>query len=314
MENERDSTFADMYLHPQEVDYTVPSLMQWIDTVKDLDVKFAGFSNPKLWKLERLLAGAPEALARAQKLPQEQQYRLIELLDPDTFTCVAPIIAVPLTSPHSHYEFFLVKGEVQKKNWHEASEEEIYSAKAIRQAGIQPWPADRVFDQVRRRQDVNPLGSLLLQDYNLVQFTDAEYAFLQLCAQDPTVETVSVGPGGRRGGHGSSTRRSRSPRQSRTSLPRWSLPSQRRRFCACLILSSFSSSLASDCTHVTEVPSSLAELRSRWTLIGPRYAVCPNPIPGPRAASAARPGNPVTVTVGIAGRRARLLRVPAASH
>jgi SAM-dependent methyltransferase len=28
MENERDSTFADMYLHPQEVDYTVPSLFK----------------------------------------------------------------------------------------------------------------------------------------------------------------------------------------------------------------------------------------------------------------------------------------------
>uniref|UniRef100_A0A7S4L2L4 Methyltransferase domain-containing protein n=1 Tax=Guillardia theta TaxID=55529 RepID=A0A7S4L2L4_GUITH len=158
MENERDSTFADMYLHPQEVDYTVPSLMQWIDTVSDLDIKFAGFSNPKLWKLDRLLGGAPDALARAKKLSQEQQYRLVELLDPDTFT---------------HYEFFLVKGDVKRKDWREVSDEEFYSAKAIRQAGIQPWPADRVFDQ----------------DYNLVQFTDAEYAFLQLCAQDPTVET-----------------------------------------------------------------------------------------------------------------------------
>ena len=36
MENERDSTFADMYLHPQEVDYTVDTLLQWTDTVKDL--------------------------------------------------------------------------------------------------------------------------------------------------------------------------------------------------------------------------------------------------------------------------------------
>merc|ERR1712216_362701 len=68
MENERDSTFADMYLHPQEVDYTVDTLMQWVDTVKDLGVEFAGFSNPKLWNVERLLAKDPAVLAKAKAL------------------------------------------------------------------------------------------------------------------------------------------------------------------------------------------------------------------------------------------------------
>lgn len=32
----------------EEVDYTVPSLFEWIDTVSDLGIKFAGFSNPKV--------------------------------------------------------------------------------------------------------------------------------------------------------------------------------------------------------------------------------------------------------------------------
>jgi len=160
MENERDSTFADMYLHPQEVDYTVPSLMEWVDTVSDLGIEFAGFSNPKVWDLARLLGDSPELLEKAQKLPMRQQYRLAETLDPDTFT---------------HYEFFLTKGKMsEKKNWADASMDEIMKSTAIRCAGLQPWPAQRVFDQ----------------DYNLIELTDAEYAFLQKTAVDPTVESV----------------------------------------------------------------------------------------------------------------------------
>jgi len=159
MENERDSTFADMYLHPQEVDYTVPSLMQWVDGVKDLGIEFAGFSNPKMWDLKRLLGDSPELLEQALKLPKRQQYRLAELLDPDTFT---------------HYEFFLSKGPVTKRDWRASSDEELFAASAIRQAGLQPWPAERTFDQ----------------DFNLIQLSDAEYEFLQKCAQDPTAELV----------------------------------------------------------------------------------------------------------------------------
>ena len=40
--------------------------MQWVDTVKDLGVEFAGFSNPKLWNVERLLAKDPAVLAKAK--------------------------------------------------------------------------------------------------------------------------------------------------------------------------------------------------------------------------------------------------------
>jgi len=114
----------------------VPTLLEWVDTVKDLDVHFAGFSNPKMWDVERLLKDAPDALARAKALPKEQQWRLVEALDPDTFT---------------HYEFFLVKGKkgtAEKKDWQAASDEELLAAKAVRCAGLQPWPAQRTFDQV----------------------------------------------------------------------------------------------------------------------------------------------------------------------
>jgi glutamyl/glutaminyl-tRNA synthetase len=162
MENKRDSTFADMYLHPQEVDYTVETLLQWTDSVKDLGVEFAGFSNPKVWDLERLLGKDPEVLAKAKALPQRQQWRLAEILDPDTFT---------------HYEFFLVKGKVEKKDWVAASEKELHEAFGIRQAGLQPWPSDRVFDE----------------SFNQIHLTDAEYELLQKCAQDPTVETTEWG-------------------------------------------------------------------------------------------------------------------------
>lgn len=160
MENERDSTFADMYLHPQEVDYTVDTLMQWVDTVKDLGVEFAGFSNPKLWNVERLLAKDPAVLAKAKALSEREQWRLCEILDPDTYT---------------HYEFFLVKGKTpSKKDWSAVSEEELHQAFGIRQAGLAPWPSDRVFDE----------------GFNQIHLTDAQYELLQKCAQDPTVETV----------------------------------------------------------------------------------------------------------------------------
>jgi len=86
--------------------------------------------------VERLLKDAPDALARAKALPKEQQWRLVEALDPDTFT---------------HYEFFLVKGKkgkAEKKDWQATSDDELLAAKAVRCAGLQPWPAQRTFDQV----------------------------------------------------------------------------------------------------------------------------------------------------------------------
>jgi hypothetical protein len=54
-ENQRDASFADMYVHPQEVDYSVDSLFELIDA-SGLD--FLGFSNPTYWNLERLIGQA----------------------------------------------------------------------------------------------------------------------------------------------------------------------------------------------------------------------------------------------------------------
>lgn len=71
----------------------------------------------QVWDLNRLLSGSDDALKRAYALPKRQQYRLAELLDPDTFT---------------HYEFFLTKGYLAKKIWREASEEDIMKSFAIR--------------------------------------------------------------------------------------------------------------------------------------------------------------------------------------
>ena len=144
---------------------------------------------------------------------------------------------------------------MKRKDWREVSDEEFYSAKAIRQAGIQPWPADRVFDQVWMLQDdFFPSSSL------------GPTPGLQPCAVHrrrvrlpPTLRAGSNGGDGeeraRPSGRGtsevspcrsSSMRRWRNRRQSRTSLPRWTLRSPRRRSCACSTLSFSSSSLASD--------------------------------------------------------------------
>ncbi len=95
LENQRDENFADMYVHPQEIDYNIETLFELIDA-SGLD--FVGFSNPSYWNLERLLAASPELIERAENLGEREHYRLIELLDPDI----------------SHYEFFLSRPTFRK--------------------------------------------------------------------------------------------------------------------------------------------------------------------------------------------------------
>lgn len=105
-DNLKDATFADMYLHPQEIDYTVTSLFDQLVDASGLE--FVGFSNPRTWDVSRLLSGSGsgdqsgdansnnEDLVRmAQTLPNlRDRYRLVELLDPEAMT---------------HFEFFLAK-------------------------------------------------------------------------------------------------------------------------------------------------------------------------------------------------------------
>lgn len=92
-----DSNFADMYLHPQETSYNLERLFTFIGTA---GLHFAGFSNPEVWDLARLLQG--ELLERARALPHQQQWLLVEQLDPDIshfefFLSTAPIATTPLS-------------------------------------------------------------------------------------------------------------------------------------------------------------------------------------------------------------------------
>ena len=104
-----DANFADMYLHPQETSYNLERLLRFAGSA---GLHFAGFSNPEVWDPGRLLSG--ELLERARALPAQQQWALVEELDPDI----------------SHFEFFLAKTPVQPRQWSDA---ELEAATAIRQ-------------------------------------------------------------------------------------------------------------------------------------------------------------------------------------
>jgi len=104
-----DANFADMYLHPQETSYNLERLLSFAASA---GLHFAGFSNPEVWDPARLLTG--ELLERAQALPPEQQWALVEQLDPDI----------------SHFEFFLSKEPVQRRTWSDA---DLEAATAVRQ-------------------------------------------------------------------------------------------------------------------------------------------------------------------------------------
>ena len=145
LENHRDECFADMYVHPQEIDYNIDTLFELIDA-SGLD--FVGFSNPKNWQLERLLGKNPELMARSEKLSAREVYRLIELLDPESF---------------SHYEFFLSRPPLPKADW--SSDEALLAAIPSRNPCMEGWPSQSFFNQ----------------DYQIVKLSETEFKFLQAC-------------------------------------------------------------------------------------------------------------------------------------
>ncbi len=154
IENHQDECFADMYVHPQEIDYNIETLFELIDAS---GLEFVGFSNPDFWSLERLLAKAPAALDRARKLDIRQQYRLIELLDPDV----------------AHYEFFLAKPPLpQPIDW--SQDQILLAAIPHRHPCLEGWESQHVFNC----------------DWKLIHLTDAEFAFIQACDQQPQQLTV----------------------------------------------------------------------------------------------------------------------------
>ncbi len=153
LENQQDECFADMYLHPQEIDYTIDSLFELIDAS---GLEFVGFSNPQVWSLERLLGKNPELLAQAQRLSQREQYRLIELLDTDI----------------THYEFFLAKPPFHQTHWE--SDDQLLAAIPLRHPCLEGWPSHLLFDA----------------DYQVVDLAPADLAFMHGCDGTNSVSRI----------------------------------------------------------------------------------------------------------------------------
>jgi len=152
MENQRDECFADMYVHPQEIDYNISSLKELIDAS---GLEFLGFSNPQFWQLERLLGKDLDLLERTKGLNKWEVYRLIELLDPEV----------------THYEFFLSRPPLETTNWSEDGElrlgrPQLRSAIPERNPCLSGW------------EDGN---SVFNYDYQVVRLTPAEAILLRAC-------------------------------------------------------------------------------------------------------------------------------------
>lgn len=145
LENHRDENFADMYVHPQEIDYNIDTLFELIEAS---GLEFIGFSNPRTWDLNRLIGKSPELLERAQGLGDRQLYRLIELLDPEAIT---------------HYEFFLGRPPLPRNDW--SDDAALLNAIPERSPCMDGWESKVLFNY----------------DYQVVHLTDAEFAFLKAC-------------------------------------------------------------------------------------------------------------------------------------
>ncbi|MGF1536052.1 MAG: class I SAM-dependent methyltransferase [Elainellaceae cyanobacterium] len=146
LENHRDECFADMYVHPQEVDYTVETLFELIDAS---GLAFVGFSNPNYWDLGRLLDKAPQLLARADALSDRQRYRLVEVLDPEI----------------THYEFFLARPPLDAVEW---TDERLQRAVPELSPCVEGWPSRTLFDA----------------NYRIVKLDEDQFAFLSDCHQN----------------------------------------------------------------------------------------------------------------------------------
>ena len=112
-----DANFADMYLHPQETRYDLARLFRFVEGA---GLQFAGFSNPQVWDPSRLLKG--NLLERALALPPQQQWQLVESLDPDI----------------SHYEFFLSHTPISR--W-EGTDQELLACGGVRNRCLWGWPS-----------------------------------------------------------------------------------------------------------------------------------------------------------------------------
>lgn len=156
LENHRDECFADMYVHPQEIDYNIDTLFDLIDAS---GLEFVGFSNPKVWQLDRLLSQSPDLIDRAQHLTERQRYRLIELLDPEMIT---------------HYEFFLAKPPFRRSDW--SDDTALLAAIPERSPCMDGWDSRTLFNS----------------DYQLVHLSEPEWQFLKACDGNQTRSIESI--------------------------------------------------------------------------------------------------------------------------
>ncbi|MCP9849145.1 methyltransferase [Cyanobium sp. Morenito 9A2] len=152
-----DANFADMYLHPQESSYNLDRLF---DFVASADLRFAGFSNPEVWRPARLLQG--ELLERAQALPARDQWQLVEALDPDI----------------SHFEFFLSQGELTLADW--SDDRALLTARGQRNPCLWGWPGTSLMGPDLEPLDLEPDGFTLLQA-------------IEASSPDAALETLGLG-------------------------------------------------------------------------------------------------------------------------
>jgi len=138
LDTRADANFADMYLHPQEISYSVERLMGFVAAA---DLRFAGFSNPEVWDPARLLRG--ELLERAMALPDPERWALVEDLDPDI----------------SHFEFFLCRGEPGRPDWSDDSA--LLAVRAERNRCLWGWPQEDLLGPDLLPLTVDP-GDLVL--------------------------------------------------------------------------------------------------------------------------------------------------------
>ncbi len=155
LENQRDECFADMYVHPQEITYTIDTLFDLIDAS---GLEFVGFSNPQVWDLSRLIGTAPDLMERAAGLSDRQRYRLVEVLDPSTIT---------------HYEFFLARPPLHRQTWE--VDADLLAAIAEPNPCLEGWQSS---------------PQLFNQDYQVVTLTDGEWQFLKASGESATGATV----------------------------------------------------------------------------------------------------------------------------
>jgi len=146
-----------MYVHPQEIDYTIDTLFDLIDAS---GLTFLGFSNPRSWEIEPLLGKQPALMERAQALSDRQRYRLVELLNAEAIT---------------HYEFFLGRPPLPKYNW--TVDADLLQAIPTRNPCMNGWESQCLFNC----------------DYQVVNLSPEEFEFLKACdANQVTQATVQT--------------------------------------------------------------------------------------------------------------------------